>query len=142
MKQIELTRGLFARVDDGDYERVWCYLWMTNEKKTTFYAVTKQLPQIGKFVYMHNVIFPPPPGFEIHHKDWNGLNNQRSNMEHLTHAENLAKRRPKLERFIFWHIHTQKWRVQVLQNNKLYYGGYHDKLEDAIIARDVLITTI
>lgn len=46
-------------------------------------------------VMFHRLILrEPDPEFDVHHKDNDGLNNRRSNLELLTHKENLRKRRP------------------------------------------------
>lgn len=48
----------------------------------------------GKTVYIHMVVAevflgPRPEGFEINHKDLNKTNNDVSNLEYVTHSENM-----------------------------------------------------
>lgn len=41
-----------------------------------------------KTIRMHNVLMEPSEGFIAHHKDGDGLNNQRYNLENVTKLKN------------------------------------------------------
>ena len=43
----------------------------------------------GRWVFMHQIVAGIRRGFEIDHVDGNGLNNHRTNLRHLTHADNI-----------------------------------------------------
>lgn len=43
----------------------------------------------GKGTLMHRVILNPPAGREVNHKDNDGLNNRRDNLNILSHIENM-----------------------------------------------------
>lgn len=64
--------------------------------KGKFYANGKHYDRIEKgtkTLQLHRVIFGEP-GYEVHHKDNDGLNNRRSNFDHLTHIENMREQWP------------------------------------------------
>lgn len=88
---------MFALVDDSDYEMLKKRRWWVRKGGNTFYAVGKMKNGNGKriTVSMHRIIMGVTnPKDVIDHKDWNGLNNQRSNLRICTNAENLANRNP------------------------------------------------
>lgn len=96
-KKINLNKGKAALVDDSDYQRLIKIRWWVRKGGNTFYAVSKTKNENGKWVmvFMHRIIMGVSnPKEVIDHKDWNGLNNQRSNLRVCTHAENLANRNP------------------------------------------------
>jgi hypothetical protein len=80
--------GLIALVDEEDFERINAFRWYARQprRSRTMYARARIN---GKTVDMQCVIMPAPDGMEIDHKDRNGLNNQRHNLRHVTHSENM-----------------------------------------------------
>lgn len=85
MREIELTRGLAALVDDCDYERVSTYKWQAKPSGNTVYAHTTVLNlRTGKptTITMHRVIMGLQADDKrvVDHRDWDGLNNQRGNL--------------------------------------------------------------
>jgi hypothetical protein len=97
VKEIVLTQGKIALVDDEDFEALKDFKWCALKSAQTFYAVRQQprslareLHQKRRHFRMHQVIFgAPPEGKEIDHKDGNGLNNQKSNLRFVTRRQNL-----------------------------------------------------
>ena len=102
MKQIKLTQGKVALVDDGDFKWLIRWKWYAKESSNSWYAVrneTKAESAARGAVYscngrrkirMHNSIMKPVEGMEVHHKDRDGLNNRRDNLEICTHSENVG----------------------------------------------------
>jgi hypothetical protein len=84
MKQIPLTQGEFALVDDEDFEELSRYKWQVLRNGPRSYAVRKA----GKQIRMHRQITNAPDGMLVDHRDGNGLNNQRFNLRVCTAAEN------------------------------------------------------
>lgn len=79
---------LSAYIDAADYEMVSRFKWYQQKQKgsRTFYAMT----QInGTIITMHRLIMNHPKHGEVNHIDGNGLNNQRSNLEVVSHRENI-----------------------------------------------------
>ena len=105
MKEIPLTRGKVAFVDDEDFERLikfkWCAIQNQSCKKSgNYYAHRKKLPfetnEGAKIVSMHRFIFGVN-GFstKVHHINKNGLDNRKSNLKVTT--ENGHKEIHRLE---------------------------------------------
>jgi len=90
MKLIPLTQGLFAKVDDEDFERVVNFgRWRAVHIRHTFYAVCTKL---GIQFYMHRFIM----GDKVDHASRDGLDNQKNNLRKATSSQNAANK-PKQE---------------------------------------------
>lgn len=93
MKQIPLTQGKFALVDDEDYEELSAFKWCAQKGRSTFYAMRRSSVVEGrKPIAMHREVLKCGPRDKVDHKDANGLNNVRSNLRVATHAQNLRNR--------------------------------------------------
>lgn len=89
MKKIKLTKGKVALVSNEDFDRVNAFKWTASQESkggAKWYAV-RRVTLDGKRVKirMHRFILDVPPGTldsrVVHHKDDDGLNNQRENLE-------------------------------------------------------------
>lgn len=65
------------------------------KSETKFYAQAKRRVD-GKShsIFMHRILCGEPKGVDVHHKDNDGLNNKRGNLEDLTHQGNIRERWP------------------------------------------------
>ena len=96
MKQIPLTKGQFALVDDDDYDWLMQWKWFAINSHGIWYAARNSKYIRGKprkMIQMHREIMQPPDDMEIHHKRNCGLNNQRHNMAIVTHRVNCYAQR-------------------------------------------------
>lgn len=99
MKEIQLTNGGVALVDDADFDLLNQYKWGRKQySPTRIYAVRQEGTwKFGtyKMIRMHRQILGLPNGRypEVDHRDLNGLNNQRGNLRLATHSLNRANRR-------------------------------------------------
>ena len=93
---IPLNNGLVAIVDAKLAPDLLKYNWKAVKSKACWYPVRK-FTKTGKthYIRMHRQIMNTPKGEETHHKDFNTMNNQRSNLENLTPT-------------IHYHRHLQK----------------------------------
>jgi hypothetical protein len=90
MKEIELTQGKVAFVDDEDFERLNLFKWYVNKNHNAFYAKRHARGSSDKIVWMHReIIGYVPEGYEIDHINGNGLDNRRMNLQCVTHRRNL-----------------------------------------------------
>jgi hypothetical protein len=86
-------------VDDSDYLLVNQYNWWLKKHGRWSYALTTlylgggRENQKTKKVRMHRMILDAPKGILVDHIDYNGLNNQRSNLRLCTNQENVAYQR-------------------------------------------------
>jgi len=96
MKEIKLTKGYFAQVDDSDFN--WLNQFKWNCKKRYYKSGNLKLYAgttiKGKYISMHRLIMGPPSDMQIDHRDHNGLNCQRYNMRICTNIQNRANRTP------------------------------------------------
>lgn len=78
MREVPLTNGGVAIVDDADHELVAGSRWMAARSRYTTYAVSLSYP----VVQMHRVILGIPRGDDrvVHHRNGDGLDNRRSNL--------------------------------------------------------------
>jgi len=94
MKQIPLTRGMFALVDDSDFEYLNQWKWRAGECTNSFYAVREVGNRITRHtVYLHRLIMGAEKGQQVDHKNHNTLDNQRSNLRLCLPCENGYNRR-------------------------------------------------
>jgi len=88
MKEIILTQGKVALIDDEDFDAVSTGVWCAQRAKTTFYAHGR-IPKRKKIISMHRFIMGDPKGKEIDHINGNGLDNQKKNLRIVNHQENM-----------------------------------------------------
>ena len=69
MKKIALTQGLFATIDDEDFELVSGFKWCAHKNRNVFYARTNvRLPNGNRTtLQMHRVILQAAPGLQADH---------------------------------------------------------------------------
>lgn len=98
MKQIKLTKGYFANVDDADYDWLNQWKWHVhkNPKSNTMYALRNISNGSGgqTTIQMHRLILGLTDiGTITDHVDGNGLNNQRANLRQANKSQNAANRK-------------------------------------------------
>jgi len=95
MKEIHLTQGKIALVDDADFEwlsqRKWYAVKLGRKKR--LYAARRGPSHVQ--ILMHREILDAPHGTRVDHADDNGLNNQRINIRFATMAQNVMNRGPQ-----------------------------------------------
>lgn len=82
MREIPLTKGKIALVDDADYEWLSQWKWFYHSQG---YAVKNYN---NSCVLMHRKIMNPDKGFVIDHINGNKLDNRRENMRICTYSDN------------------------------------------------------
>lgn len=98
MKQIKLTQGKYAIVDDEDFAWLNQWKWFVVECSNKFYAGRHQWigvinkKKVSKRIYMHREVLQAKKGSEIDHKDGNSLNNQKLNLRIATRSQNAMNR--------------------------------------------------
>jgi hypothetical protein len=138
MKEIPLTKGQVALVDDEDYDRVMQYNWYYND----MYAI-RALPRINGKQYRQNLsnfIMQVPNSVMLDHKDRKPLNNQKYNLRQCTFAQNarnikLPTGTSKYRGVTYYHDKRRNkppcWQARIRVNNKSIFLGYFD---DPVIA--------
>lgn len=137
MKQIPLTQGKFALVDDSDFEFLSKITWYAkkDDGTGTFYAATNGIVN-GKpaTILMHRMMFGFPV-LEIDHADTDGLNNQRSNLRKATKVQNQQNQKkplpPKSSKFKGVCRTKHAWTASIGSNGKALYLGSFRTEDDA-----------
>lgn len=88
MKKLPLTQGLFAKVDDEDFDFLNQWKWHAMKGR---YAVRRDSDKV--YIYMHRVIMGVTDQREIDHRNGDGFDNQKSNLRIATHRQNIANRK-------------------------------------------------
>lgn len=141
MKEIPLTKGYIAQIDDWEYERVARWKWQVYlDRDGRAYAVHKRAFP-NKDIYLHRFIMDAPPGTLVDHKDGNGLNCQRHNMRLATHSDNMHNSKKHKDnrsgyKGASYHRASGKWRGQIQINGILHHLGLFDTAEEAARAYD------
>ena len=138
VKQVALTQGQFAVVDDKDYDAVAQFRWRAIKNRYTYYAM-RDVMRDGRrsSQYMHTLI----AGFnQTDHRNGNGLDNRRRNLRPASNAENHRNARRSTAntsgyKGIDWEKRRSKWRVRVRDGRRQVTIGRYDDLADAVTAR-------
>lgn len=137
MKEIPLTQGYTAQVDDEDYEYLSQFTWCIGQG----YAVRHSSAKLS-CARMHRVILGAPKNMQVDHIDRNPLNNQRSNLRLCTASQNSCNaksgRQKQSSNYRGVSVHKGKFRAQVTINRKVTHVGVFDCEEDAARAYDVV----
>jgi hypothetical protein len=138
MKEIPLSQGLTALVDDEDFDELSKYHWYACKCRGRFYArrKTKKNRKSTTF-YMHREIIKTH--LHVDHWDGNGLNNQRKNLRPCTESQNQMNRRAQSNsvsgyKGVSWHTRTGKWRATIRIGGKHRELGFYRSKEEAAIA--------
>ena len=140
MKKIPLTQGQFALVDDEDFEKLNKHKWSAYKDRNTFYTISNLRLGVNRrtTIKMHRIVLGlTDSSIFVDHIDGNGLNNQKSNLRKVTHAENLrnlkAKKNCKSKyKGVTFHTVNKKWIARISINNKrIHLGSFVDEIEAA-----------
>lgn len=143
VKEIPLTQGGVALVDDEDYEALAAHRWCFGAKR---YAV-RRVP--GGTVYMHRAITGAGSGQVVDHANRDTLNNTRANLRVCTQGQNLQNqaispsrkwgKRPSRYKGVSWvsHVKSVPWKARIKQAGKYVELGHFATEEEAAHAYDL-----
>lgn len=140
MKEIELTQGYKALVDDEDFERVNSFKWhvhfKSKERKCPYAQHTYSENGKKKTVDMHRVVLNLSGSAQVDHEDRNGLNNQRRNLRAATHSQNqhnksTPRNNTSGHKGVSWKKDVGKWQVRIMLNSKHMHIGVYTEKQDA-----------
>lgn len=124
MKEITLTQGKVAIVDDTDFEDVSRFGWYFNKvakRNIRMDGKQKALP-MHRYIMRDRLMLSPE--MAIFHKDGNKLNNTRSNLFASCHRGELSKG-------VTYRKNRHKWQAQIQINGVKKYLGCFDSKKEA-----------
>ncbi len=140
-KQIPLTKGKFAIVDDEDYLYLHKIKWRVHCNNEILYAVTGSHHNGDKEVLMHSMIMQTPEGKVVDHINHDGLDNRRCNLRVTDQSINMYNRRKTQGKFsaykgVCWSASHNKWLARIWIKKRMVRLGYFDNEVDAAKAFD------
>ncbi|QDV72476.1 HNH endonuclease [Botrimarina mediterranea] len=141
MREIPLTQGKFALVDDEDYDRLvsrgsWFF-------QAEGYAVRNERRPGGgqQMVKMHRLIMNAPDGFDVDHINNDKLDNRRVNLRLCSRAQNCRNRGPQANnpsglKGVFFDRQHRRWTAQIRFDQRRYFLGRFTNPFDAAAAYD------
>jgi len=140
VKEIELTNGRVAFVDDEDFDRINQYRWYWKQGHGTIsgYALRMSSARHGRRreLRMHKEVLGLSGDQIADHINGNGLDNRKENLRICSKAEN-ARNVPKYRnnssgfKGVSWCHEQKKWRAIIGVNGRLVHLGRFTTKEDA-----------
>lgn len=146
MKEIKLTKGYTALVDDEDFDELSKYKWQAQIRPRAIYVQrgywdSKQKKQI--IVFIHRQIMRCPKGLVVDHINHNGLDNRKENLRICTLSQNRQNtRKTKPNKYGYKGIcfikknKTKPYQAQLHYGNKIISLGAYSTPEEAACAYD------
>jgi len=129
VKEIPLTQGKVALVDDADYEWLMQWKWHASRSGSNgvFYAVRTEGPKGGSTrIYMHREILGLSKGGRLQgdHVNHNTLDNRRTNLRSVTRSENSWNHQREAKGF-YYDPRKRRYRAEIwVHNKKKMLGDY------------------
>jgi hypothetical protein len=147
MKEIPLTQGKVALVDDEDFETVMNPKWRWYAVKSkrhnwswSWYARGANRHNSREVIDMHVLLMGCTSRFvQVDHRDCNGLNNQRSNLRICTRIQNCCNQLASPRSATGYKGVNRvgnHWRADICFSHKRYALGRFVTLEEAARAYD------
>ena len=140
MKRIQLTQNQCAFVDTQFYTSLCKNCWSLSVKPPNLYAVRRRNHHTE---YLHHIVWKSagrsiPTGYQIDHKNQNGLDNQLHNLRLATIPEQHRNRRKRLNttsryKGVCWSNQAGKWRGTIRVFGEQYHLGLHT--DEEMLAR-------
>lgn len=141
-KQVPLTQGKFALVDDEDFEWLSQHKWHLSQHGYAARGKHEGYPKktVG-ILFMHRVILNAPSGTEVDHINGNRLDNRRSNLRLCTRRQNLQNSRKRdnsssLYKGVYFDKSRNKWQAYIDGPHGRIHLGRFSQETDAARAYD------
>jgi hypothetical protein len=126
VKEIPLTQGRVAIVDDADYEMLSRFKWLYGDR----YAVRRARCGVRWVtVLMHREIMQPLDGMQVDHINGDKLDNRRCNLRIVTSSQNKCNCGVQANntsgfKGVSLSKPTGKWVANIKKHGKLHFLGY------------------
>lgn len=141
MKRIPLSQGMYAIVDDIDFEWLNQWKWTAHKIGNTFYALRAIRKPNGKWttIRMHREILGLKFGDkrQSDHRNHNGVDNRRDNLRICTSSQNNQNRSPcgncsSVYKGVSWRKTHHKWRAYIMADgHRIWLGSFDSEIEAA-----------
>jgi hypothetical protein len=132
VREIPLTKGYVALVDDEDYESLSRFKWYAEEddggkRVYAFRNVRDAVTRKRRTISMHRSILGTPPGMDTDHINKNSLDNRRGNLRVATRPQNASNTRTlkparasptSKYRGVSWTDRSPHWVAQIKMNGE------------------------
>ncbi len=138
-KEIILTQGKVAIVDDEDYDYLNQFKWYANFDGNEFYVIRMYPTLTNKknSISMHRQIMKPPLGMIVDHINHDTFDNRKINLRICTHAENMRNSKININnksgyKGVSYQENRNNYRAQIKFNNKtINIGDFIDPIDAA-----------
>jgi hypothetical protein len=132
VREIPLTRGKFAIVDDEDYEEISKLKWCCTDNG---YALRRSGDGRNKREYLHKRLIGVNNSM-VDHINGDRLDNRKCNLREVTVQQNnfnksARKKSSSVFKGVYFCNTKRKWRASIRINKKSKALGYHDLEIDA-----------
>jgi hypothetical protein len=136
-KNIYLGKGMYAIVDERDFDYLSQFKWVVIKSKKTYYARTS--------ILMHRLVLHAPVNVGIDHKNHDGLDNRRSNIRLATNSQNAQNRGLRKDnktgyKGVFFNKKYRVFQTHIMIDGKYKYGGSFKTAKEAGLAYNYLAT--
>ena len=144
MREITLTRGYVALVDDCDFDRVSAHKWQARvwfradgSSRVSAQGMVRKSDGNRTMQQLHRLIMDAPAGMQVDHINSNPLDNRRVNLRLCTATENNHNMRPRtgglsVYKGVHWHKGVRKWVAQIkCYDKRIYLGCFSSELDAA-----------
>lgn len=147
VRELPLTRGKVALVDEGDWERVSRFKWQALRADGGLWYAYHNFWKDGKakHVALHRFILRIDQSNRplVDHRNRNGLDCRRENLRLATQSQNLTNTRLSARNksgykgvSICKRTRKAPWLAQIRKDKKLYYLGHYKTPQEAALAYD------
>jgi len=134
MKEIELTQGQVAIVDDDDYEYLSQWKWFAHFRKNSRKFVAETSDGRNVHILMHRMIMKPKKDEQVDHKNLDTLDNRKENLRICNSSQNNANKNSysKTGYKGVYKTSSKKYQAVVVNNYKrCYLGLYSTEIQAA-----------
>jgi hypothetical protein len=142
VKQIQLTQGQVALVDDDDFDRLSKFKWHAwwNKHTRSFYArrgVYDSTTGQTRVIRMNREVLDARPDELVDHRNHDTLDNRKENLRPCNKSQNGANRRGLQSnntsgyQGVTRYARDGRWRAQLKINNKMLHLGYFSSKHEA-----------
>lgn len=134
-REITLTKGKVAILDDEDYD--WFVHWKWSTSGTGYAYRHEAKGGIQRYIWLHREILNAPLEFEVDHVNRDKLDNRRCNLRLATQSQNVQNRAPyasKTSIFKGVHLRLNRWEARITLNRKTVSVGRFLTQREAALA--------